>query len=1176
MGFLAAWSCVALGMSIPLVGTVHDPSGQPIAGASVMLGDTYGTRTTEELLGSTTTDVAGKFRLDRDEALVGRGGYWSPTLWVFAPGYRVAFEEFKRHVPTADEPVKLVLQPCSGTRIQVRLADGQPASGARAQPPRTNFKAPRPPRQFFDRLAIITDAEGRGTVPGFEAGDFPVVDVTVAGLVTQGLPIPASNSEPKVVTLRPLGRLSVRVTADDLSALQSWKITAFTKPADVSGYVEGTSWVRGTTDPLGIADYRPMAAGRISWKIEAPDNSLYMAADPTGVVVKPDELTEVTIPLQRGSRVVGTIIEAGTGRPLAGVKVRTHCESATLTTDDPVTDASGRFTYTTLPGKNSYTFDSQSIPLTVLVPPDRLHKKDFIIPEGVAEHVLPPIEFLLAALVKGQVIDEAGQPVGGIDVNGSWNSKALSLSTASSAVTNDAGHFTLGRIAPDAEISVSAQIRFRAQSEVKRIVLPDHPGEGTDPLTLQLKTFDTFSIQGRVLGPDGKPFADARVHVLLNGPQSYGQGTELEFTATPDLRTDPQGNFVTPKEVPVGNMYQVQADAPTYTAGYSTWAQPEDRQPVEVRMLQFPGPRTITGRVLDLTGAPVAGVEVFQSGDGPTPTRSTTGPDGRFEVIGVSASPAFLFARSPEHRDTGRLLTASDRSVDLIVTRRDQPSPARLVANQRTDRPEDRAIALEIANNAWQSYLDGDHQPQNNMRPPIFEIMATVDPDRVAAMVENQVITAEPKLLATLAISRIGRDPGEARVFLDSLSPPTIAAQTGLALFDSWSTVQPKEWSRTILDHVAAQTERIDNLKIRAAVLIDLAEAWYQMGDRERGGEAAHTADSLAGPKLDPFTSDVSASKLAVVLAPVDLPAALHRLDQVRNEYQRADLQSKLAALVAASDPAEARRLLGMINGDMKRRTAAASVAVAMATSGNLVDARSLADSNKIDRTTHALLPALAARRLDPSQVDQARDWLGESFDDLARLAAAPVSGSTQSQGPGPLVAMALLLPVASEIDPDHALDYYWLTLASRPPHPFDLEKRSVSPWTRQHYLNLEALAVQIAPFDMAAASAIFDPAATRIPPLDDYTWGLGGEAVALFRTAAAFDGATARAMWAALPDDPPPPEPNRFTAGQPRHQAKADARFDIVRSLGLPPVLRPFDALRTMGPSPWLDALIR
>ena len=55
--------------------------------------------------------------------------------------------------------------------------------------------------------------------------------------------------------------------------------------------------------------------------------------------------------------------------------------------------------------------------------------------------------------------------------------------------------------------------------------------------------------------------------------------------------------------------------------------------------------RTISGRVVDRQGKPVAGIEVFQSGDGPERTSTKTDADGRFTLGGFRQGPVFLFAR---------------------------------------------------------------------------------------------------------------------------------------------------------------------------------------------------------------------------------------------------------------------------------------------------------------------------------------------------------------------------------------------------------------------------------------------------------------------------------------------------------------------------------------------------
>ncbi len=67
--------------------------------------------------------------------------------------------------------------------------------------------------------------------------------------------------------------------------------------------------------------------------------------------------------------------------------------------------------------------------------------------------------------------------------------------------------------------------------------------------------------------------------------------------------------------------------------------------------------RTVSGRVVDREGRPVAGAVVFQSGDSPTRTEATTGADGPFTLGGVVArsdvrvrAEAGLPLRRPGHR----------------------------------------------------------------------------------------------------------------------------------------------------------------------------------------------------------------------------------------------------------------------------------------------------------------------------------------------------------------------------------------------------------------------------------------------------------------------------------------------------------------------------------------------
>ena len=92
----------------------------------------------------------------------------------------------------------------------------------------------------------------------------------------------------------------------------------------------------------------------------------------------------------------------------------------------------------------------------------------------------------------------------------------------------------------------------------------------------------------------------------------------------------------------------------------SEWITIEERPRVLLPMIQRPL-RTISGRVVDRQGMPVANIEVFQSGDGPERTATRTDRDGRFTLGGFRQGPVFLFVRGNGFRFFGRLVKPGER-----------------------------------------------------------------------------------------------------------------------------------------------------------------------------------------------------------------------------------------------------------------------------------------------------------------------------------------------------------------------------------------------------------------------------------------------------------------------------------------------------------------------------------
>jgi hypothetical protein len=1148
-----AW--LALGMTVPLSGTVVDAAGQPVAGATVWLGDTIATRQGPEVLATAETDDRGNFRLERAEDLAGRGNMWSPTLWAYKPGSRVASIEFKGNLPGADEPVRLALGPPASTPVRVLQADGKPAKGVRVRLIPMAVKVPRPPDKLLDRLATTTDADGRVTLDGFAIADLSALDVTVEGQVVQSLPI---DRDTGTVTLRPLGRLKARIVADDPKALPGWTITASSRPTE-PGY-QGpfrTHWARKTTGEDGQVEFPPLAEGQVLWEIKPPEGLSFLVEKQPSAAIRAGDLVEVAIPVRRGIRVEGAVREEPGGAPIPGVKV----DVATLRTGSRTvewiaTDSRGRFSTLVLPGTVRFSFSVFDMPKDYFLPPGTQHWLDFEVKEGEKERECTPPPLRKAAQVRGRVMNEAGEPAAGVTVMGSWNSAEYGRNPNTiHAVTDARGEFILGSIAPKAAVSVSAT-RGRVASSVS-LTVPS-AGEG-EPITLRLKKRPSVALTGRVLGADGQPLVNAVVRVKIRPPRtpnvSYGGGPFV-FEGLEEIRTGPDGRYRTPDQLPIGNEFRVEAEAPGYELSVSSWLSPPDVEVPALTLRRSIGSREVAGRVVDSAGKPVTGAEVFQSGDGPKKTRSLTVDDGRFQVPGLPATTAFLFVSREGYHFVGRRVEPGERSVELALRRLDEPPPAPLrTAAPLVPRDEERALARTLVAETRKA-PGGNFEVPDRQRLP--EISALVDPDRVIEMIGNQVVQVNPDLVTALTISRYEEGPQKTFEFLDALKSPYLTSVAALGLFDRLGATAPPGFRCELLDRAERWSRELNASSQSASNLARIADRWFDLGDFDRGAKLAREAQSRAEALTQAqagnprgFLFPDPGDDLALALARVDLPSALKRLEGPgKNSYQLSRLRTGIAQRIAATNLAEARRIVGLIQDDWQR--SARRVACFRMAAKDLPAARALAAEDH-DPMVEALLPAIAARARAESDPNGARALLRESVERLRKL------GESTPGQPSPAVALARLLPLAARIDPDRAPDDFWLALARRPPlMPLpDPAQTHLLTQVRQQYLDRAELAVLVARYDRAAAEVVFAPVAARLVSLSEERWGLGREGPALFRAAGAFDAQVARSLLDALPEDPAPP------AGQPtgvpgfRHHSKAEARLALARTLGLPPALR-------------------
>ena len=146
-------------------------------------------------------------------------------------------------------------------------------------------------------------------------------------------------------------------------------------------------------------------------------------------------------------------------------------------------------------------------------------------------------------------------------------------------------------------------------------------------------------------------------------------------------------------------------------------------------------------------------------------------------------------------------------------------------------RDEEHAIARALLAEADKAPGTVHDVPDRRLIP---EIRAMVDPDRLIAMIENQVIAAEPNVLAALALARFEEDPRKALETLDAIDRPETASTVALSLFDWLGATAPPAFRRELLERAARRPSISEDPAQAASLLARVADRWLDLGDAAR------------------------------------------------------------------------------------------------------------------------------------------------------------------------------------------------------------------------------------------------------------------------------------------------------------------------------------------------------
>jgi hypothetical protein len=584
-----------------LEGQVIDADERPVAGATVAI-DSHPVRTVE-------TEDDGSFVFAR---LIGRDYQLEAAT---GDGYAGPVH---LRLGADTEPVILRMRPTEPLAVSVvDAASRKPVAGAAVEI-----------RSHLVWTAI-TGSDGVATIGGVGAGD-PMVHVSARGYAPAALRLVNFGRGQRRVELALRGGAPVSGSVVDASNKPVAGARVIASATSEPFPVIDPRRDGVVTDARGAFTIPALAAG--TYRLTASAERLAPASSAPITVDGTSERTGVVIELPAGATLSGSVVTPG-GEPISGADIR-------VVATGHVFWRSARRAYS---GKNG-TFSI-----------DGLARRDF---DVVASHdsgaseiarvelaestsAEVKLELSITGTIAGTVVDAAGEVVpeariyaepewsGGVEDRAEWGVRGELFRVADSGGAfafrglPKGGYRLRASRAGDGDLSLWA-------SAGTPVSTGDAPIELTIPAP--------GGIKGRLLYRDGEAPEVFSIAV--------GNGRSI-----PQISDDGRFEIASP-----GGIHRVRVTGPAF-AEKSVVATVEGGENADLGTITVEKGRSVSGRVLDPSGAPVAGAEVacgaLLSGDGSKlyiPTESvgaesgTTGEDGRFVLTGFPKGPLTIVA----------------------------------------------------------------------------------------------------------------------------------------------------------------------------------------------------------------------------------------------------------------------------------------------------------------------------------------------------------------------------------------------------------------------------------------------------------------------------------------------------------------------------------------------------
>jgi protocatechuate 3,4-dioxygenase beta subunit len=1121
LSLLLGHAAIAGEPAVTLSGTVADAEGKSVPGAMVVVAEgppAVRSRAQQvpriaplapDVLAMATSDDSGKFSISLpNEAPELASRRTRLTVWSYHSEFALAVRLIDRDWPRAGLPLTLNLPAADSVRLKITDANYRPVANARITLLRVAGHLV--PDVLRTRLAADTGSDGRATLTGVVPDELDVVRVENQAIEVQWVGLPAQRRDKIVLlSLAPVGRLKGRLMADDPRAVRRRKLRFATWQMPGDEYAGG-GLADVVTDDDGHYLVPALAAGSVTFKIAerldaAGTDPVYLSPQTVGPAVEAGQTTTFEIPLRRAVAVTQEVRDLDGDAPIAGVRVSMSPGLPGDACGD--TDSTGSLRVHILPGLVEPTAVRVPSPY---YPPD--HPIGAEIAESTDVVSLKMTWLARGVSVRGRVVDENERPLAGAEVVGFWK-RPTNFNETVHVWSNARGGFTVEAVA--AQTPVLLWARHGNSTSIE----PVSAQPGGKPVILIVGKEPGVSLDGRVVDAAGQPIAAAVVRIsatqrqFVAGFESIDLGFLL-FDGNDRLMTDADGRFHTPPSLRPNAQYSLEVTAPGMLPSYTETIEPESWHTTrftDVELRPAPRLRVVQGRVIDRHGRAVADAAVWQSGDGPRRTQTTTDVEGQFQLGGVYDAPAILFVRKEGFRLQGVRVAPADKTCQINLRRDDEPAAAVATLPPLLSLDEQRELAMSLVEPLLpmlqDRILSSDHLD-------LLRIVARSAPARaleLADAVTDRSYATWTRLAAALSILSIDFDEGLATIAC--LDQPVLRVRQCVFAFYELADA-PRERRVRLLEEALrdARTEPDPGLKLWELGRIGVA--WLDQGERERGvailREGQVLAEALPAPDEANLRESTRRGQYAGMLARIDGPAALRLIDGFSGTLL-SHFRTDVARGLADHDPVEAERLFKLIESPPVQPRMRLAPLQRMA----ICDAEraSRLARSYIDLCERAFAVGTVAHGLAPKDRAGAARLLAEAYDLLDR---AYQLGPTQYGYRDPALTAAALLPVAEKIDPTLVEGYFWRALSLREPWPTPGE----SAWIQNTHLG--KLAAMIAQYDRGIARDLLWPLAGRLR--ETLAEGGGGT---FMMALAVTDARWAAELVQTLPDTPAPPTKN-------------------------------------------------